>query len=161
MPSQKSAVTHVTMMLCLVMAVVTTSHIEASGTWSPTGSVSTARTFHGTGDPFPYSESSLRSRSVIADHLHADAARPAHLEQITGRSCGIHLRSAAPHGQEDANDELILFTSDRAFPSEAGRCASCEDIYMMPPTGELPGVPSAVRLTSGGEVIYVWAKGER
>ena len=43
----------------------------------------------------PYSESSLRSRSVIADHLHADAARPAHLEQITGRSCGIHLRRTA------------------------------------------------------------------
>ena len=41
MPSQKSAVTHVTMMLCLVMAVVTTSHVEASDTWSPTGSMST------------------------------------------------------------------------------------------------------------------------
>ena len=31
MPSQKSAVTNVTIMLCLVMAAVTTSHIEASG----------------------------------------------------------------------------------------------------------------------------------
>ena len=43
MPSQKSVVTHVTMMLCLVMAIVTMSHVEASGTWSPTGSMSTAR----------------------------------------------------------------------------------------------------------------------
>ena len=79
MPSQKSVWTHVALVLCLVMAVVTTSHIEASGTWSPTGSVSTARTFHGTGDPFPSGESTLRSRSMIADHLHADAARPARL----------------------------------------------------------------------------------
>jgi len=60
---------------------------------------------------------------------------------------------AVPHAsQDDASDEFILFASDRAFPSEAGICASCEDIYVMPPAGELPGVPSAIRLTAGGGV---------
>ena len=59
---------------------------------------------------------------------------------------------AAPHGQEDANDELILFSSDRAFPSEDGSCTRCEDIYVMSPAGELPLVPNAIRLTAGGGV---------
>ena len=43
MPSQKSVGTAITIMLCLVMAVVTMSHVEASDTWSPTGSMSTPR----------------------------------------------------------------------------------------------------------------------
>lgn len=43
MPSQKSAITNATMMLCIVMAVVTMSHAEGSDTWAPTGSMSTAR----------------------------------------------------------------------------------------------------------------------
>ncbi len=42
MPSKKAAVTHVTMMLCLVMAVVTITQLQALSTWSPTGSMSTA-----------------------------------------------------------------------------------------------------------------------
>jgi len=46
MPSQKSAVTNVTMMLCLVMAVVTISHVEASDTWAPTGSMSANRYYY-------------------------------------------------------------------------------------------------------------------
>ena len=46
MPSQKSVGTAITIMLCLVMAVVTMSHIEASGTWSPTGSMSASRFYH-------------------------------------------------------------------------------------------------------------------
>ena len=46
MPSQKSVGTAITILLCLVMAVVTMSHLEASGTWSPTGSMSTARAAH-------------------------------------------------------------------------------------------------------------------
>ena len=46
MPSQKSVGTAITIMLCLVMAVVTMSHVEASGTWSPTGSMSTSRYYH-------------------------------------------------------------------------------------------------------------------
>ena len=46
MPSQKSVGTAITIMLCLVMAVVTMSHVEASGAWSPTGSMSTPRTSH-------------------------------------------------------------------------------------------------------------------
>ncbi len=46
MPSQKSVGTAITIMLCLVMAVVTMSHVEASDTWAPTGSMSTARGLH-------------------------------------------------------------------------------------------------------------------
>ena len=46
MPFQKCAVTHVTIMLCLVMVVVTTSQAEASNDWSPTGSMSTTRAGH-------------------------------------------------------------------------------------------------------------------
>jgi hypothetical protein len=46
MPSLKSVGTAITILLCLVMAVVTTSHLEASGTWSPTGSMSTTRGLH-------------------------------------------------------------------------------------------------------------------
>ncbi len=46
MPSQKSVGTSITIMLCLVVAVVTMSHVEASDTWSPTGSMSTARADH-------------------------------------------------------------------------------------------------------------------
>ena len=45
MPS-KSVGTAVTMVLCLVMAVVTMSHVEAADTWSLTGAMSTARSFH-------------------------------------------------------------------------------------------------------------------
>ena len=60
---------------------------------------------------------------------------------------------AVPHaGPEDDSDQFLLFTSDRDNPSEAGICASCEDIYVMPPAGELPGAPVAIRLTSGGGV---------
>src|SRR5215203_4470771 len=60
---------------------------------------------------------------------------------------------AVPHAsQEDASDEFILFVSDRAFPSPLGMCPGCEDIYVMPPSGELPGVPTAIRLTAGGGV---------
>src|SRR5687767_11488560 len=63
---------------------------------------------------------------------------------------------AVPHAsQDDASDEFILFVSDRAFPSQAGICASCEDIYVMPPAGELPGVPNAIRLTAGSGVESV------
>jgi hypothetical protein len=36
-------------------------------------------------------------------------------------------------GQDNANDGFIFFTSDRAFPSTAGMCANCEDIYVMSP----------------------------
>ena len=46
MPSLKSLGTAITTMLCLVMAVVTMSHVEASGTWSPTGSMSAPRYGH-------------------------------------------------------------------------------------------------------------------
>ena len=46
MPSLKSVGTAITIMLCLAMALVTMSHLEASGTWAPTGSMSTARGFH-------------------------------------------------------------------------------------------------------------------
>ena len=60
---------------------------------------------------------------------------------------------ASPYArQDDASDELILFVSDRAFPSQAGMCGGCEDIYVMPPAGELPGAPTAIRLTAGGGV---------
>jgi Tol biopolymer transport system component len=54
--------------------------------------------------------------------------------------------------QDDASDEFILFSSDRAFPSLLGVCTRCEDIYVMSPAGELPGVPNAIRLTAGGGV---------
>ena len=46
MPSLKSVGPAITILLCLVMAVVTMSHLEASGTWSPTGSMSTSRYYH-------------------------------------------------------------------------------------------------------------------
>jgi N-acetylneuraminic acid mutarotase len=46
MSRQKSVDTAVRMLLGLVMAVVTTSYIEASGAWSPAGSMSTPRTSH-------------------------------------------------------------------------------------------------------------------
>ena len=59
---------------------------------------------------------------------------------------------AVPHAQDDASDEFILFVSDRAFPNQLGICPSCEDIYVMPPAGELPRVPNAIRLTAGGGV---------
>ena len=54
--------------------------------------------------------------------------------------------------QDDASDEFILFVSDRAFPSLLGICTRCEDIYVMPPAGELPLVPNAIRLTAGWRV---------
>jgi TolB protein len=54
--------------------------------------------------------------------------------------------------QGDASDEFILFVSDRAFPSPLGMCIDCEDIYVMPPAGELPLEPSAIPLTAGGGV---------
>lgn len=61
---------------------------------------------------------------------------------------------AAPQAsQDDANDQFLLFTSDRAFPNDAGICGSCEDIYVMRPDGELPGLPNATRLTFGGGVV--------
>lgn len=54
---------------------------------------------------------------------------------------------AAPHAsQEGANEGFILFTSDRAHPSNAGICSNCEDIYVMSPDGS--GEPT--RLTHGG-----------
>ena len=59
---------------------------------------------------------------------------------------------AVPHAQSDASDEFILFVSDRAFPSLLGMCIDCEDIYVMPPAGELPLEPSAIPLTAGGGV---------
>src|SRR5688572_23315267 len=46
MRSKKAAVTYATMMLCLVIAVVTMTQLEASGTWSPTGSMSVSRHHH-------------------------------------------------------------------------------------------------------------------
>lgn len=54
--------------------------------------------------------------------------------------------------QEGVDDQFLLLTSDRDNPSNAGICASCEDIYVMPPAGEAPGLPSATRLTFGGGV---------
>jgi len=54
---------------------------------------------------------------------------------------------AVPHAsQDDASDEFILFVSDRAFPSSLGMCGDCEDIYVMPPAGELPAMPNAIRV---------------
>lgn len=50
-----------------------------------------------------------------------------------------------PDGRDDANDGFLFFTSDRAFPSEAGMCNNCEDIYVMSPDGSNP-----IRLTHGG-----------
>lgn len=53
---------------------------------------------------------------------------------------------AAPHAsQDDANDGFLVFTSDRANPSDLGMCSNCEDIYVMPPDGS-----DATRLTHGG-----------
>ena len=46
MRRQRSVDTARTILLGLVMAVVSTSHLEASGTWSPAGSMSTPRTSH-------------------------------------------------------------------------------------------------------------------
>ena len=61
---------------------------------------------------------------------------------------------AAPQAsQEDASDQFLLFTSDRAFPSQAGVCGNCEDIYVMPPVGELPDKPKAMRLTFGSGIV--------
>src|SRR4030095_8659205 len=61
---------------------------------------------------------------------------------------------AVPYAsQGDASDELIVFVSDRAFPSPLGMCGNCEDIYVMSPAGALPGVPNAIRLTAGGGVV--------
>jgi len=54
--------------------------------------------------------------------------------------------------QGDASDEFILFVSDRAFPSPLGMCIDCEDIYVMPPAGELPLEPIAIPLTAGGGI---------
>ena len=54
--------------------------------------------------------------------------------------------STAPAArQNSANEGFILFTSDRAFPSEAGMCNNCEDIYVMSPDGT-----NTIRLTYGG-----------
>ena len=122
---------------------------------------------------------------MIADHLHADAARLAvsskSLHSINDWMFGfVNVKSggslmrlitrahdrwlfsillilsivsfAVPHAQDDASDEFILFASDRAFPSQLGICPACEDIYVMPPAGELPGVPNAIRLTAGSGV---------
>ena len=54
---------------------------------------------------------------------------------------------AVPDARQEhaANDEFILFTTDRDNPSEAGICSNCEDIYMMAPDGSHP-----IRLTRGG-----------
>jgi hypothetical protein len=46
MPSQKSVGTAITIVLCLVMAIVTMSHVEGSDSWSPTGSMSVSRHHH-------------------------------------------------------------------------------------------------------------------
>ena len=43
MPSQKSVGTAITIMLCLVIAVVTITQLQALRIWSPTGSMSMAR----------------------------------------------------------------------------------------------------------------------
>ena len=60
---------------------------------------------------------------------------------------------AAPHAsQEDASDEFILFTSDRAFPSQDGRCTACEDIYVMPPPGNCLACRMPIRLTFGSGI---------
>jgi TolB protein len=54
--------------------------------------------------------------------------------------------STAPYARQvSANDGFMFFTSDRAFPSTAGMCVNCEDIYAMSPDGT-----NAVRLTFGG-----------
>ena len=54
--------------------------------------------------------------------------------------------STAPLAPQDsANTGFIFFTSDRAFPSEAGICNNCEDIYVMAPDGTY-----RARLTHGG-----------
>ena len=60
--------------------------------------------------------------------------------------------SAVPFAnRQDADEEFILFTSDRANPSSAGQCGDCEDIYVMAPEGELlPDSPDPIRLTFGG-----------
>jgi TolB protein len=54
--------------------------------------------------------------------------------------------------QENANDGFIFFTSDRAFPSLAGMCHNCEDIYVMAPdgAGASPEGTNVIRLTFGG-----------
>jgi TolB protein len=57
--------------------------------------------------------------------------------------------STAPSaGQYDADAGFIFFTSDRAFPSDAGMCNNCEDIYVMSPDGSNP-----IRLTFGGGLL--------
>jgi TolB protein len=66
-------------------------------------------------------------------------------------AAAVFIWLAPPLGsQEEPNDQFILFTSDREFPNAAGVCRSCEDIYVMPPVGDSPTVPNAVRLTHGG-----------
>ena len=47
--------------------------------------------------------------------------------------------------QQGANEGFILFTSDRANPSNLGMCSNCEDIYVMSRDGS-----HAKRLTHGG-----------
>ena len=47
--------------------------------------------------------------------------------------------------QDDATDGFIIFTSDRANPSNLGICGNCEDLYVMSPDGT-----SVTRLTHGG-----------
>jgi TolB protein len=62
-----------------------------------------------------------------------------------------HPLNVAPSGsQEEANDEFLLFTSDRHRPSNAGICEDCEDIYVMSPDGTSP-----IRLTHGGGDVNV------
>src|SRR5687767_13669801 len=74
------------------------------------------------------------------------------LSRLAAAAAVLIWLAAPVASQEESNDQFILFTSDRAFPSPAGVCGSCEDIYVMPPAGELPGVTNAIRLTSGGGV---------
>ena len=42
-----------------------------------------------------------------------------------------------------------------SVPEREGSCTRCEDIYVMPPAGELPLVPNAIRLTAGGGVSQI------
>jgi TolB protein len=65
------------------------------------------------------------------------------------------LWGAAPDAsQDDANEGFILFTSDRANPSNAGVCSNCEDIYAMRPDGtSLDGTGEPTRLTHGGGAV--------
>lgn len=68
----------------------------------------------------------------------------------------VPLFSGAAPGasQEGANEGFLLFTSDRAHPSNAGMCPNCEDIYAMRPDGtSLDDTGEPTRLTHGGGAV--------